>query len=562
MTSLFKKLVSFGGVALFALVLSSCANNTDFSINSDLSTSATAENARSETDNVPLENVESKVCLDEELGALSRTGSWDERMSSDDDTLTDSKRYDFPVVFNKKVKMYLDLFQNSQREQFSRWLAKSAMYRPLIEKELAEAGLPKDLLYLAMIESGYNQLACSSANAVGLWQFMQPTGEQYDLQVNKYVDERRDPLKSTRAAVAYLSDLYQEFNDWHLAVAAYNGGPGTIRNGLKMYNVNTFWDLAGKEYLALETKRYVPKLIAALLIARNPEKFGFTDIAYAAPLRSDTITVGPGMSLEAVALISNSTTQKIQSLNRELRLSKTPLNTARYEVKIPEATADLATRNLSRLQSVVSVSYKTHKVAKGDTLSKISNKYNVNKTTLLRVNDLRSSKLAYGRKLRVPYNTITYQLLPRGSSGAKTAYTNSLVLHRVKKGEILSNIANRYNVPPQMIVIWNQLKNAHSIRAGQQLSLYIDRSGKKGEIKSANSLAAHTSIKSIAPRAHKNLLAQPVQEPPFAKYSVQDGDSLWTISRKFSASTAEIKKWNNLTSDLIQPGSILKLKKV
>ena len=562
MTSLFKTLVSYGTVALFALLLSSCANNTNFDPNSKFSSSTTVENVSSETDEVLLENVESKVCLDEELGALNNTGSWDEKMSSDNGALTDSKRYDFPVVFNKKVNMYLDLFQNSQREQFSRWLARSAMYRPMIEKELTEAGLPKDLLYLAMIESGYNQLACSSANAVGLWQFMRPTGEQYDLQVNKYVDERRDPLKSTRAAVTYLSDLYQEFNDWHLAVAAYNGGPGTIRNGLKMYDVDNFWDLAGKEYLALETKRYVPKLIAALLIARNPAKYGFTDIAYAAPLHPDTITVGPGMSLEAIALISNSTAQKIQSLNQELRLGKTPLNTARYEVKIPEDTAGLATRNLSRLQSVVSVSYKTHKVAKGDTLSKISRKYNVNRTTLLKVNDLHSSKLAYGRKLRVPYNTITYQLLPKGSSGAKTAYANSLVLHRVKKGETLSKIANRYNVPPQMIVTWNQLKNAHSIRAGQQLSLYIDRPGKNGAIKSVNTLAATTPIRSIAPRAHKNLLLQPEAESPFARYSVQDGDSLWAISRKFSASPAEIKKWNNLTSDLIQPGSILKLKKV
>ncbi len=134
--------------------------------------------------------------------------------------------------------------------------------------------------------------------------------------------------KSTKAAVTYLSDLYKEFDDWYLAVAAYNSGPGTIRNGLKKYNVDNFWDLAGKEYLSLETKRYVPKLIAALLIAKDPEKYGFTDIAYHEPLRYDTLTVGPGMSLEAIALISNSTTKEIQRFNQELRLGKTPLNTA------------------------------------------------------------------------------------------------------------------------------------------------------------------------------------------------------------------------------------------
>ena len=432
----------------------------------------------------------------------------------------------------------------------------------MIEKELEEAGLPKDLLYLAMIESGYNQLACSSAKAVGLWQFMQPTGKQYNLRVDKYVDERRDPLKSTKAAVTYLSDLYQEFDDWYLAVAAYNSGPGTIRNGLKKHNVDNFWDLAGKEYLSLETKRYVPKLIAALLIAKTPEKYGFTNITYDEPLRSDTITVGPGMSLDAIALISNSTPKKIQQLNQELRLGKTPLNTEQYEVKIPEATADIASQNLSRLHSVVSVGYKTHKVGKADTLTKISKKYNVNKTTLLKVNDLHSSKLAHGANLRIPYNTVTYRLLPQGSSGANVAYRNSLVLHKIKRGETISKIADLYHVPPQMIVEWNGLKNVHSIRAGQQLALYIDHAGNKKDRKSVASLASTKTIRLVAPKALKNLRQQPGSDSPYERYSVQNGDSLWTISRKFSASTAEIKKWNNLTSDLIQPGSILKLKKV
>lgn len=592
MTALSQRLVPWCTLLFFAFLLSSCANNTNFGINSDSFSSETANNSSSETDAVQLENVEEKVCLDEEMQALGRTGSWDEKMSLEMSTVIDSTQYDFPVVFNKKVAMYLDLFQNSQRETFGRWLARSARYRPMIEKELADAGLPKDLLYLAMIESGYNQRACSSAKAVGLWQFMQPTGEQYDLKVDRYVDERRDPLKSTRAAVSYLSDLYQEFNDWHLAVAAYNGGPGTIRNGLKMHNVDNFWDLAGKEYLALETKRYVPKLIAALLIAKNPDKYGFTDIAYAAPLNPDTITVGPGMSLDAVALISDSTTREIQALNEELRLGKTPLNTAKYEVKIPEARAKLATKNLSRLHSVVRIDYKTHKIAKGDTLSKISRKYNVNKTTLLKVNDLRRSTLVSGRNLRIPYNTISYQLLPEGSLRTKKASADSLVLHRVKKGDTLSKIAGLYHVPQQMIVVWNGLKNTNSIRTGQQLSLYIDGQAIKKKNDQVAPLVASTNIKSISPRAQKNILSsseplpqvakiatnktikqitpgvdrisrtQPVKNTRFERYSVQNGDSLWTISRKFSASTAEIKEWNNLTSDLIQPGSILKLKKV
>lgn len=539
----------------FAFFLSGCATDSNFSLIPDDTGIETAGIATSDVDDVELETIESKVCLDEELDALSQTGSWDEKSSPNSVALTDKTIYDFPVVLNNKVNMYLHLFQTKQREQFARWLARSAIYRPMVEKELETAGLPKDLFYLAMIESGYNQLACSSAKAVGLWQFMRATGKQYDLRINKYVDERRDPLKSTRAAVSYLADLYKEFDDWYLAVAAYNSGPGTIRVGLKKHNVDNFWDLAGEKYLSLETKRYVPKLIATLLIAKDPEKYGFTDIDYAEPLRYDSLTVGPGMSLEAIALISNSTTKEIKQLNRELRFGKTPLNVAKYEIKIPENSVKLARKNLSRLHSMVRTGYKNYKVKKGDTLARISRRYNVNRATLLRANNLQRGQLSSGLTLKIPYSTISYRLLPEGSSKAMAAFQDHLVLHRIKPGDTISKISRQYHVPQAMIVSWNGLKNAASIRAGQQLALYLDNGSKKATKKSLPpSVATFT--------ADKKKYRIPDTEVSYERYSVQDGDSLWTISRKFSASTSEIKKWNNLTSDLIQPGAILILKKV
>jgi membrane-bound lytic murein transglycosylase D len=545
----------FKGLTLsfFAIILSSCANDNNFSRIPNSPILVASENSTAESFEEKLENIEPKVCLDEELDALSETGTWDEKSLSGNVLISDGV-FGFPVVLNNKVNMYLNLFQNKQREQFRRWLARSTIYRPMMEKELEDAGLPKDLVYLAMIESGYNELACSSAKAVGLWQFMQATGRQYDLQIDKYLDERRDPLKSTKAAVTYLSDLYKEFDDWYLAVAAYNGGPGKIRNGLRKHNVDNFWDLAGKEHLHMETKRYVPKLIAALLIAKNPEKYGFTDIAYNEPLRYDTLTVGPGMSLEAIALISNSTTKQIEKLNQDLRLGKTPLNRDKYEVKIPEATAEIATKNLSRLHSMVSTGYKIHKVRKGESLTNIGRRYGINKTTILKANNLHSSKLANGRKLRIPYNTITYRLLPEGSSQAVAAYRDNLILHRIKPGDTLSKISKQFNVPPEMIVSWNGLKNIHSIRVGQQLALYIDSGDKLMAGKDG------TPVTSFKAEKKKSKIS--ISEVWYEWYNVQNGDSLWTISKKFSASTADIKKWNNLKSNLIHPGSQLKLKKV
>jgi len=215
--------------------------------------------------------------------------------------------------------MYLKLFQGKQRKYFSRWLARSTRYLPLIHEELDRAGLPRDLVYLAMIESGFNQRAYSRARAVGLWQFMKGTGRDYNLRIDRYVDERRNALKSTRAAAAYLADLYQQFGDWHLAVAAYNGGPGKIRYGIKRFKTKDFWTLAEKRYLRLETKRYVPKLIAAIIIAKSPEKYGFTKIDYAPPMEYDSIEVGPGLSIDALALISGGSKKQLMLLNQELK---------------------------------------------------------------------------------------------------------------------------------------------------------------------------------------------------------------------------------------------------
>jgi membrane-bound lytic murein transglycosylase D len=345
---------------------------------------------------------------------------------------------------------------------------------------------------------------------------------------------------------------------------------------LKKYKLDNFWDLAGKKYLSLETKRYVPKLIATLLIAKEPEKYGFGGINYQDPLRYDTITVGPGMSLAAIAMISNSTKAHIKELNRELRQEKTPINQSRYRINIPPDMAAVAEANLDRLHSIVSTGFKTHKIRKGETLTRICKLYNINKTTLLKANNLHDSNLTVGRNLRIPYSTVTYQLLPAGSKGAMSTYRDSLVLHRIKRGETISKISKQYGVPPEMIVAWNDLENIHSIRAGQQLALYIQNGAPQAvptRIARKVDSTPHDEIKYIASDRSKNNktpLIKAVKKkndinsssPDFQYYLVKNGDSLWTISRKFRITTADIKKWNNLKSNLIHPGVKIRLKKV
>lgn len=524
---------------------------------------------------LPLVSAESTVCLKQELAALKATGNWDDRTSPVKPSRGyASVHYDFPVTMNKQVKMYIDLFRHRQHKLFQYWLSRSTKYLPYIRRQLQQAGLPRDLAYLSMIESGFSQRACSQASAVGLWQFMASTGRQYDLTTNKYIDERRNVEKSTTAAIALLRDLYDNFGDWYLAVAAYNAGAGKISYGLRKYKVNNFWDLAKHGYLNLETRRYVPKLIATILIAKQPAKYGFTNIDYIDPLTYETLQVGPNMSLQAIALLCGSRIDAVKELNQELRLGKTPPNRKHFTVKIPVGTKLLAEKNLKRLHSYVSTGYKSHTLKKGESIASVCRHYDINSATLLRVNGLRSPRIAVGTHLRIPYSTVKYALLPKGNSRRLAALRDSLVLHRIKRGETISKIAHQYRVPQEMILTWNGLKDPRRIRAGQQLALYIKdegghlassrKTGKRSQIQLAASnqpsidttLPVFTAQKKSAPDDSDEV------EESFSWYRVKDGDSLWTISQKFNTTASLIRKWNNLKSNLIHPGSRLLLKDV
>ncbi len=557
-------------LSVTVLLLSSCGTkNTTSLYPLPASDIASPVSSLSTDPELILVQAEPEQCLTEELETLRRTGTWQPKNDPafhKDDTNT---VYDFPIVINKQVEAYLDIFQNRQKKTFRRWLERSGRYIPMFQKELRDAGLPEDLAYLAMIESGFNQRAYSRAKAVGLWQFMKATGKEYNLKIDRYVDERRHAEKSTKAAVSFLSHLYAEFDDWHLAVAGYNAGGGKIRRGLKRYKTDNFWGLAQHRYLRLETKRYVPKLIAAILIAKRPEHYGFTNIDYEAPLQYETLRVGPGLSLDAVALISSTNSKKIKQLNQELKTGKTPLNKSHYDVQIPVGSKELAEANLPRLHSVASTGYKTHVIRRGDTLSAVCRRYNINKTTLLKANNLRSNKLIAGKHLRIPHSSVNYRLLAEGAQG--NIASSDLILHKIKQGETISKIAKKYSIPAELIVTWNGLESIHKIRAGQQLALYIDNddtpvaTAEKSQSATSAVAVSVANSSSIIVLAEQKKYAASVKTPAKSKiswYKVRSGDSLWAIARKFNLSTKQLKSWNNLKSNRIQPGVRLKIKNV
>lgn len=426
---------------------------------------------------------EPEEMADEEIAALNQPGLWEHgasrnQSSSPVESGIDLSAYDFPITINRQVLFYLELFQGKQRNYFSAWLARSTRYRPFIEKELHKAGLPKDLVFLAMIESGYNPSAYSTANAAGLWQFIEETGRRYGLQVDEYVDERREPEKATKAAIKYLAKLYNDFGDWHLAVAAYNAGEKRIENAINNYNTNDFWEIAASEGIYLETKRYVPKLIAAIIIARNPEKYGFTDIDYEKPHSYDLIDVPAGTDLRAVAATADTSVKQLRSLNNELLKNQTPSKGGTYSLRIPAGTKEMVAANLDKLYPVATTTYITHTVKKGDTLTQICSLYNINKTTLLKANNLRASGLKQGLRLRIPSTETKFVVLNKeiqpNTRIAKGGAEKEVVLHQFKTDDTLSKIAKQYQVPVQSIMQWNKISDQRKVKKGQQITLYLD----------------------------------------------------------------------------------------
>lgn len=348
------------------------------------------------------------LAVSPEIRELSQLSAWDmlPLLAAEEEAAP----YDFPITMNNQVEYYLDFFQNRHRKTFAKWLARSSRYLPMIKRELSLAGLPEDLAYLPMIESGFNPTVSSHASAVGTWQFMRATGQSYGLEVNKYVDERRDPVKSTKAAVAYLSNLYKQFDSWHLAVAAYNAGEGRIKRAMKQSDTEDFWEIAQSQYIHSETKLYVPQLIAAIMIAKDPEKYGFDDIDYDEPLEYDTVRVPRGTPIKAVALACNLPDEEILALNRHLSKAITPPSEADYPLRVPPGTKESVIENLPKVRVVTVTKFNTHVVKRGETLTTIRKKYKLSKTTLLKANNLEQERLSLGQHLRIPYQTTDYKL--------------------------------------------------------------------------------------------------------------------------------------------------------
>jgi len=255
---------------------------------------------------------------------------------------TDHFIFDLPVTYNKKVSFWISYFQTRGKTFFRDWLEKSTKYMPLLQSELKKAGLPTDLAYMVMIESGFSAQAVSSAQAVGPWQFIESTGATYGLQKNWYLDERRDIKKSTLAAIRYLKDLNQEFGSWYLVAASYNMGENGLRRQIKKYNTRDYWELVHRGALPQETQDYVPKILAAMMIAKAPNLYGFRDIDAQFPLQYEMVLAPPGTDLDQLADHLSVTRKSLRELNAELFLGYIPKTAMPHYVRIPLGSLSVA----------------------------------------------------------------------------------------------------------------------------------------------------------------------------------------------------------------------------
>ncbi len=502
---------------------------------------------------------------------------------------------EIPIVLNDKVQKYINFYQNRGRKTFTRWLERSGKFIPMMTEILKKKDLPSDLVYLSMIESGFNVKARSPMGAVGPWQFIRGTGRKYGLTINSWIDERMNPEKSTIAAANYLSDLYEMFESWELAAAGYNAGEHRVQRAIDKYNHDDFWEMSRtRKALPRETQEYVPKIVAALVIVKNPEKYGFTEIDYHKPQSYEIAVVPAQKSLKDIARVIKTDYKTLRDLNPSLIRNATPPG-SNYLLKVPDGYGQIVGEKQTELYALKKYNapmYLTHRVKSGDTLGGIARRYRSSVSSIKRTNKLRGNLIRIGQKLRIPTKYTGSSYASNSSSSKSSSYSASSKssTYKVRKGDTVGGIASRHGVSIKSIKAANKIKGntiypgqkltipggssyssksttvakkakTYKVRSGDTLSQIAERHGvrlhslkRENNIKGANIrvgqvLKIPTKVYAKSSSSKSNLIS----------YNVRSGDNLWEIARKHNTTVSKIKKWNNLKSNRLDRGDVLKI---
>jgi membrane-bound lytic murein transglycosylase D len=462
---------------------------------------------------------------------------------------------DLPLMMTDPVASYINYFSTRGRGTLEHALERSGRYQEMIQTILKQEGVPQDLIYLAQAESGFHPLALSRAGARGMWQFMASRATGYGLERSWWVDERQDPEKATRAAAHHLKDLYNQFGDWYLAMAAYNSGPGTVQNAVKRTGYADYWELYRRNVLPQETKNYVPIILAVTIMAKNPDQYGLSSIVREKPVPYDTVKIDYPVDLRLVAECVDASAADLQDLNPSLLRMTTPKD-QNFELHLPQGTKDKFQTAIAAVPPDMRVWWRYHKVQTGDTLASLAKSYRTTPKAIAEANNLEQGDLAPDSKLIIP-------IAPGRHAGNEDAgaYSKRATKYKVRKGDTVDTVADNFGVPPEMVRKWNHIKG-DSLRGRTVVYVHMPVTAGGGETHTASAKSSHSKH----PQGAKNASASGTKSTSsdtatasVVHHKVKQGETLYSIATSYNTTVAALKRDNRNVAPL-RPGMVLLIK--
>ena len=459
---------------------------------------------------------------------------------------------DLPLMMTDQVAGYITYFSGRGRGTFERAFSRSGRYHDMIVATLKQEGVPQDLIYLAQAESGFHPHAVSRVGARGIWQFMASRARGYGLSHNMWVDDRQDPEKSTRAAARHLKDLYNQFGDWYLAMAAYNSGPGTVQAAVKRTGYADFWELYRRNVLPKETRNYVPIILAVTIMTKNPSQYGLDSVVMEHPADYDIVTVNYPVDLRLVAECVNSTASELQDLNPSLLRMTTP-RAGKFELHLPAGTKEEYETAIASIPPDMRLWWRYHTVHPGDTLASLARNYHTTAKSILAANHLDDAELEADAKLVIPVK-------PGKHPQSDTAtYARRITRYHVHAGDTVESVADNFGIAPQILRRWNGI-HGDSLRGRRVLALHLPVSpGEHGaDVAVSRAKSKHpkaTETATAKPPATKSAQLQTIQAA-VVRHKVKHGETLYSIANAYRTTVAALKR-DNRNVAVIRPGMIL-----
>src|SRR5271156_2400838 len=448
-----------------------------------------------------------------------------------------STHSDLPLMMTDQVAGYISYFSNRGRGTFERAFARSGRYHDMMVSILKQEGVPQDLIYLAQAESGFHPLAVSRVGARGIWQFMASRARGYGLQHSMWVDDRQDPEKSTRAAARHLKDLYAQFGDWYLAMAAYNSGPGTVQAAVKRTGYADFWELYRRNVLPKETRNYVPIILAVTIMTKNLSQYGFDDVSMDDPTAFDALTVGYPVDLRLVADCVDATPAQLQQLNPSLLRLSTPKE-GTFELRLPAGTKQQYMTAIADIPTGMRLWWRYPAVHSGDTLASLARTYHTTPRSIEDANHLDGGELEGNTKLIIP--------LAPGKHFVDTAtYARRITRYKVRRGDTVQTVAENFGVSPQMLRRWNGLRG-DSLSGRKVLALHLPVSPASEPSSTASRKPVKHSQKLIQAASAKATAGNTgaPEQASILHHKVKSGETLYSIATTYKTSVAALKRSN------------------